>query len=265
MDDVLCCPPRLSISISKDHEPIPAFDDAQHLAGLRATRWGGDGADATDREENKVRELHVRFMEPFDPLVAFRVQSIIEGAWGWNQACGMQFIFDQSPDAEIRVSFIKGDGSWSFLGTQALAVPQDRPTMNFGWLYPNTSLVEYHRVVLHEFGHALGFVHEHQSPYLDIPWDYDKVYAYYRKKDGWGKQTVDNNVLRRYSANEVDATEGDPKSIMCYLIDPIFLTDTTLVIGGNSDLSELDTKKAREWYGAPPANSVNMYLPVVGG
>lgn len=133
--------------------------------------------------------------------------------------------------------------------------------MNLGWLTADTPLVEYYRVVLHEAGHALGFIHEHQSPYLDIPWDYDKVYAYYLKTNGWDKRMVDRNVLHRYGKEEVEASEGDPRSIMCYLIDPLFLTDPLLNIGGNTELSALDKQKAREWYGDPPVR--NAFLPVV--
>ena len=36
--------------------------------------------------------------------------------------------------------------------------------MNYGWLEPDTELREYQRVVRHEFGHALGMIHEHQNP-----------------------------------------------------------------------------------------------------
>jgi len=44
-----------------------------------------------------------------------------------------------------------------------------RATMNFGWLTPDTEDSEYQRVVLHEFGHALGLLHEHQHPRPRFP------------------------------------------------------------------------------------------------
>lgn len=249
MLDVLCGPPN---QMPDDGAPLPLrLYDAQQLALAKKAQWS-----------EMVRELHVSFLEPFDPVVAERVVSIITGAFGWNRYCGLQFVFDQSPDADIRISFVRG-ASWSHLGTECLRVPAGAPTMNFGWLYPDTALVEYHRVVLHEFGHALGFIHEHQSPYMDIPWDYEKVYAYYWKTNGWNKNTVDHNVLNRYNVAEVEASEGDPRSIMCYLIDPLFLTDPLLNIGGNTELSALDKEKAREWYGDPPAKYA--FLPAVSG
>ena len=48
--------------------------------------------------------------------------------------------------------------------------------MNYGWFDSETTDDEYRRVVLHEFGHALGLAHEHQSPGVAIPWNEQKVY-----------------------------------------------------------------------------------------
>ena len=72
-----------------------------------------------------------------------------------------------------------------------------RRPMNFGWLEPTTALREYQRVVRHEFGHALGMIHEHQNPAAQgvIPWDKPKVYAYYAQQ-GWSKDDVDIEHLR---------------------------------------------------------------------
>ena len=50
-----------------------------------------------------------------------------------------------------------GQGSWSYLGTDAARVPKECFTMNLGFVDRPT--------VLHEFGHSLGLIHEHQSPF----------------------------------------------------------------------------------------------------
>ena len=47
--------------------------------------------------------------------------------------------------------------------------------MNLGWIDQNKKPSAIRQVILHEFGHALGAVHEHESPYSTIPWNKDKV------------------------------------------------------------------------------------------
>ena len=78
--------------------------------------------------------------------------------------------------AQIRISF-KYTGSWSTIGIDALDVPANQPTMNYGWLTADTEDAEYSRVVIHEFGHTLGLIHEHQHPEGGIPYDLEKVYT----------------------------------------------------------------------------------------
>ena len=65
----------------------------------------------------------------------------------------LRFEFLTAGDAEVRLSF-KQAGSWSFRGTDALAVPQDEATINLQQVEPRT--------VLHEFGYVLGLIEEHQ-------------------------------------------------------------------------------------------------------
>jgi hypothetical protein len=99
--------------------------------------------------------------------------------------------------------------------------------------------VTLRRTVLHEFGHALGCIHEQASPAAAIPWDEPKVYEFYRRWQGWSDETIRHNVLRRYSADQVRFTHHDPDSIMQYPV-PAALTGGRLEIGWNTDLSEGD-------------------------
>lgn len=71
---------------------------------------------------------------------------------------------DTAYKADIRVAF-NHDGYWSVLGQESItAVPPNKQSMNldpskwaqFGENYGGT--------VIHEFGHALGFMHEHEHP-----------------------------------------------------------------------------------------------------
>ncbi|HYU49415.1 MAG TPA: hypothetical protein VEO91_05730 [Candidatus Limnocylindria bacterium] len=177
--------------------------------------------------------LHVRFLDG-PPEVRHRVEAV---AHGWEQFANVRLVFDDRPDAQIRVTF-QLDGSWSYVGQVALHIPDPEPTMNFGWLTPDTEQEEYSRVVLHEFGHALGCVHEHQSPSVRIPWDPPAVYAYYALQ-GWDKAEVDQQVLIPYSPQGIQFSRFDEKSIMLYPVDER-LTVGTFSIGWNRELSDLD-------------------------
>src|SRR5215203_2816656 len=110
--------------------------------------------------------INVRFVDG----IAEVQQKVEDIAHGWEEFANVRFEFGDAPDAPVRISFAQ-EGSWSNLGTVALQIPDPEATMNFGWLTPDSEDEEFSRVVLHEFEHALGAIHEHQSPDVRIPWD----------------------------------------------------------------------------------------------
>src|SRR5215208_7425623 len=81
------------------------------------------------------RTLRVRFLEG-DPALQRRIQEYAEQ---WNEYASIRFAFVGDGPAEIRVAFTPGAASWSAVGTDALLIPIDEPTMNFGWLTPDSS------------------------------------------------------------------------------------------------------------------------------
>jgi hypothetical protein len=243
-----------SIAANPSNTPIPPhhaapgapFDHPLSLALLTGYMWFRTG-----------KTLRVRFLDG-DPAVQARIPRFAEA---WSAFANITFQFGTDPDAEIRISF-QDPGSWSWIGTQCLSIAKDQPTMNFGWLTPATGDDEYSRVVTHEFGHAIGCIHEHQNPVAGIPWDKPVVYAYYEgPPNNWTKQEVDVNLFQRYSKTLTQFSAFDPTSIMEYPIASQF-TDGKLVVGMNEVLSAMDKGFIGGQYPLEPAAGQEL---TVGG
>jgi hypothetical protein len=178
--------------------------------------------------------IRVRFLDGV-PTVKAKVEQV---AHQWSLYANIKFAFGSDPGAEIRISFAN-PGSWSYIGRDCLGIPKLSPTMNYGWLKTNTSNTEYERVVLHEFGHALGCIHEHQNPVVGIPWNKPAVYSYYAATNGWDKGKVDRNLFQTYSVDQTQFSHFDRESIMLYPV-PKNLTDGSFEVGWNKQLSAAD-------------------------
>ncbi len=202
------------------------------------------------------RTLKVKFLDG-KPAVQAKVMAI---AKEWEQIANLKLQLVDSGAAQIRISFAEKGFSWSTVGTDALTVASSKPTMNYGWLEPDTELREYQRVVRHEFGHALGMIHEHQNPAAQgqIPWDKPKVYAYYAQQ-GWNKDDVDFNIFQLYTEDSTNHTAFDPTSIMEYAI-PDSLTIGSYAIGWNTEFSPQDIAFMKRQY--PKAAAAMTEIPL---
>lgn len=171
-------------------------------------------------------------------IVRARVQ---EHAAHWMDFANLEFDFkarkNKVPD--IRISFRKNDGSWSYTGTEVLAIDARDPTMNFGWFTDTSDDEDFRRTVLHEFGHSLGCIHEHSSPIGGVPWDKAKAYKYYQETQDWTKEEVNEQLFAKYYVDLIRGTKVDKKSIMMYPI-PNGITIGDYEVGWNNTLSRND-------------------------
>ena len=204
------------------------------------------------------RRLRVKFLDGLADVQS-KVAAISKE---WEAIANLTLDFVTTGAAEVRISFAEKDFSWSTVGTDALTVPSTKATMNYGWLEPTTPLREYQRVVRHEWGHALGMIHEHQNPAALglIPWDKPKVYAYYAQQD-WTQEDVDSNIFDVYSEESTNHTAFDPDSIMQYAV-PDSLTIGSYSIGWNTTFSPADIEFMRRQY---PKGSPGTLEVVVNG
>lgn len=193
------------------YQPATGPSDAQRLrsaspavraAILFAKRWTNGST------------LRVRFLGG----TAAQQQIVKQFAPKWSDHANINFDFNNAPNAELRIAFDPNDGAWSYLGKDCLGIPLNQPTMNLGW--------QDEGVVLHEFGHTLGLIHEHQNPTGGIQWNRDNVI---RDLSGapnfWPLDTIEHNMFKKYEQNVIRGTALDKLSIMLYSIPKHWTTD----------------------------------------
>jgi hypothetical protein len=144
----------------------------------------------------------------------------------WARYANIHFVVSDSPDAELRIAFKPENGSWAYMGADSLALRNTEPTMNLG--------IPQAREVLHEFGHVLGLIHEHQNPNAVLPWNREAVY---REMDYLPREQINRSILDKEKISGY--REYDPNSIMFFAFDGKLFTDG-LARGGKQVLSDSD-------------------------
>ena len=183
----------------------------------------------------------------------------------WEKYSNIRFDYVSSNQtAEIRISCVSGAGSWSYPGKQNLNIPANQATMNYGWFTDDTSEEEFSRVIVHEFGHALGLGHEQCNPVITMQWNKPYVYNYYLRTNGWSKDAVDANVFYTYPASLSAYSQYDPTSIMHYPVPKEF-TLNGMSVGLNTQLSEIDKSFIQKTYPFPRVAPAETTLYNIAG
>jgi hypothetical protein len=218
-------PRNASLTIPISNGPLIAPTDRPSLAMFTSKFWIAG------------RQLKISFLTGTD----WQKNKVKQYATAWCSYGNIGMTFVDTGDCDILIDFNPTLGSWSYVGTDCSYFANRRvASMNLGWVLESKSEAEIRQVILHEFGHSLGAVHEHESPFVEIPWNKPKVYADLGgPPNNWPPAKVDRNMFTAYNLQQVQGTPFDGASVMLYYFPPSWtLNDKGTSF--NTDLSDGD-------------------------
>ena len=118
-----------------------------------------------DADHRLLQTLTYTFLAPKagNTIQQNKVKTVVQE---WEKYANVKFTFVATGKATIRITFDTTSGSWSYVGNEVGLIKPNEATMNLGWIGSSSTTItaDEKGVILHEFGHTLGLMHEHQSP-----------------------------------------------------------------------------------------------------
>lgn len=192
-------------------ERTPVFDFHKNSYDSTKSRGGADNYYLWDIGTT----IKVKFLSGSPALQA----KVLSAARVWEYYANLKFEQTYGDDADIRVKLGEGSGHNSYIGTVCRMIDKSQETMNLDTVNMSYSAKYSTAVVQHEFGHAIGLLHEHSSPVSGIKWNKQRLYKLYKIQQGWDKDQVDFQVFRVFNQSYTNGTKYDNRSIMHYPID----------------------------------------------
>lgn len=197
--------------------------DPMRIAVMTTKYWGA-----------QPRRLTVSFMDSASAALRARILSHMNA---WTKTGCVSFA-ETNGTGQVRISF-GPTGHWSYLGIDVLSIPTNRPTMNLQAFDRENRDSEFFRVVRHEAGHTLGYMHEHMRRELVARIDRQKAITYFWNTQRWNEDMVKAQVLTPLDDATLFRTPPDQTSIMCYQLPASITVDGQPIIGG-TDINDTD-------------------------
>ena len=188
----------------------------------------------------------------------------------WEQCANIKFKFVSSnQNADIRIDIDNSDKSSYVkrIGNHLLHIDPHSFNMHYGWFTDRTLDNEFSRTVLHEFGHALGLEHEHNS--RDSKIDMNKYIQFLiGPPNNWTQTDATQQASCFTDQDQLDKglqySDYDPLSIMHYWV-PADCTTDGVAIGGNNTLSAGDVAFIRSAYPIPYTRTTGTIYTIKNG